>query len=59
MADQSKHGSDTGAAFVGLIGGALLIGAILYAIVVFTNKQFEGHKKGETAARAVAAESLV
>lgn len=44
MADHSKQGSsDTGAAFVGLIGGALFIGIIVYVIVLLTNKKFEGH----------------
>ena len=36
------------AAFAGLIGGALFIGAILYGIVLLTNSQFkkeEGEKK--------------
>ncbi len=46
--DHSNGGSDTGAAFVGLIGGALFIGAILYTIVVFTNKHYAG-EKGEKA----------
>ena len=58
MADNSKHGSDTGAAFVGLIGGALFIGAILYAIVIWTNKQFEGHA-AETASAPAAVASVV
>lgn len=50
MADHSKHGSDTGAAFVGLIGGALFIGVLLYAIVMWTNTLFEGHAPTETSA---------
>ncbi len=36
------------AAFAGLIGGALFIGAILYGIVLLTNNQFKkegGEKK--------------
>jgi hypothetical protein len=37
------HGSDKGAAFIGLIGGAVLIGAILYGIVLWTNSLFAGH----------------
>ena len=48
MADHSKHGSDTGAAFVGLIGGALFIGIIIYAIVLWTNSRFEGHAPAGT-----------
>jgi hypothetical protein len=39
----NQQGSDMGAAFTGLIGGAILIGAIMYGIVLWTNKQFEGH----------------
>ena len=44
MAGHDNHGgSDMGAAFTGLIGGAILVGAILYAIVLWTNAQFAGH----------------
>ena len=32
-----------GAAFTGLIGGAIFIGAIMYGIVVWTNAQFASH----------------
>jgi hypothetical protein len=39
----AKRGSDMGAAFVGLIGGAVLIGAIVFAIVLWTNGRFAGH----------------
>lgn len=45
----TPRGSDKGAAFVGLIGGALLIGAILLGITLWTNAQFAGHKAGEKA----------
>ena len=58
MADNSKHGSDTGAAYVCLIGGALFIVAILYAIVLWTNSRFEGHK-AETASAPAAVASVV
>ena len=37
MGGHAQQGSDKGAAFMGLIGGAVLIGAILYAIVIWTN----------------------
>ncbi len=37
------QGSDKGAAFIGLIGGAVLISAILYGIVRWTNSLFAGH----------------
>ena len=43
MSTHSKGGSDTGAAFAGLIGGGLFIGLILWGIVILTNRQFEGH----------------
>ncbi|MBL0940926.1 MAG: hypothetical protein IBJ03_18685 [Gemmatimonadaceae bacterium] len=44
MAGHDNHGgSDMGAAFTGLIGGAILVGAILYGIVIWTNGQFAGH----------------
>jgi hypothetical protein len=52
----SAHGSDMGAAFTGLIGGAILIGAILYGIVLWTNSKFEGHK-AEKATGAVVVEA--
>ena len=32
---------DLGAAFAGLIGGSIFIGAILYGIVVLTNNSFK------------------
>lgn len=42
-----------GAAFTGLIGGAILVGAILYAIVLWTNKKFEGHGAQKASAAQV------
>jgi len=49
----SNGGSDMGAAFVGLIGGSIFIGAILYGIVILTNNHFEkeaaAHKAGAAA----------
>jgi len=44
-----KHDTnpDMGAAFTGLIGGAILLGAILYGVVQWTNSRFEGHAAGE------------
>lgn len=44
MSTHYTSGRDTGAAFRGLIFGAAFIGAILYGIVVLTNRQFESHK---------------
>ncbi len=49
MGGHAEQGSDKAAGFMGLIGGAILIGAILYGIVIWTNGQFAGHeaeKKG-------------
>ena len=41
-----------GAAFAGLVGGALFIGAILYGIVLLTNNHFNA-EKGEAKTGAV------
>ena len=54
MAGHENHQSDMGAAFTGLIGGAVFIGIVLYAVVLWTNKQFESHKT-EGAAHGAAA----
>ncbi|MES2524145.1 MAG: hypothetical protein V4617_15675 [Gemmatimonadota bacterium] len=54
MSKSTTGGSDTGAAFVGLIGGAIFIGAILYGIVIWTNQQFEGHGEAEKPAASAA-----
>ena len=43
------HSSDKPAAFVGLIGGLILIVALCYAMVVWTNAKFEGHTPGRPA----------
>ena len=59
MSGHSNHGSDKGAAFTGLIGGAIVIGAILYGIVLWTNAQFAGHEGGEKKTGAVAVHSSV
>lgn len=60
MAGHDAHGgSDTGAAFAGLIGGAIFIGAILYGIVLWTNDRFAGHKAEKPAAAAAAVPSAM
>ena len=41
-----QHGSDKSAAFTGLIGGVLFVGAILYGITMWTNAKFAGHEEG-------------
>lgn len=59
MGGHAQQGSDKGAAFVGLIGGAIFIGAILYGIVIWTNGQFAGHEAEKKAAVAVGVSPLV
>ncbi len=54
MSHAAHHPEDKGAAFTGLIGGAIFVGAICYGIVLWTNAKFEGHK-AEKAPAAVAA----
>ncbi len=39
-----SHGSDKGAAFAGLIGGAIFIAIVVMALVVWTNKRFDAHE---------------
>jgi hypothetical protein len=43
---------DKKAAFVGLVGGVALIGALVYGMVLWTNTRFAGHEGGEKAAAA-------
>lgn len=47
------HGSDKGAAFAGLIGGAIFIGAVVYGLVVWTNGRFAEHEAGAESEHAV------
>jgi hypothetical protein len=44
---QHDTNPDIGPAFTGLIGGAILLGAILYGVVQWTNGRFEDHEAGE------------
>lgn len=44
MSQEHSKNPDMGAAFVGLIGGAVFIGVILYAIVLWTNAHFAAEK---------------
>jgi hypothetical protein len=46
------HGSDKGAAFVGLFGGIVVLAAVMYGIVQWTNAQFAGHTAGAPPAAA-------
>ena len=50
----SLHQGDKPAAFAGLIGGTLLVLAMVLVIVQMTNKKFVGHKAGAPAAGAPA-----
>ena len=42
----ATHGSDKGAAFAGLIGGAIFIACVVYGLVVWTNARFASHEGG-------------
>ena len=60
MATHSHHapGSDKAPAFIGLIGGVIVLGAFMYGIVLWTNAKFAGHAApaaGTPAATAPAA----
>jgi hypothetical protein len=44
MSHTQPHPGDKGAAFKGLIIGVISLMAILYTVVYFTNKKFEGHE---------------
>lgn len=53
MTHAPAHGSDKGAAFAGLIGGAIFIAIVVYTLVVWTNNLFDSHEaEGEHASRA-------
>jgi hypothetical protein len=56
---QHDTNPDIGPAFTGLIGGAIVIGAILYGIVLWTNARFaEHHKETKKAAVTIVAPSV-
>lgn len=48
----APQGTDRKAAFTGLIVGAVVTVAILYATVLWTNARFAGHATGSTPAAA-------
>ena len=58
MSEHHTPSSDMGAAFAGLIGGAVFIGAILFGIVVLTNRHF-ANEKAEGGEKGGAKTSLV
>ncbi len=41
---------DKRAAFVGLLSGMVVVGALVYGMVLWTNAQFAGHEAGGAAA---------
>ena len=43
---------DKGPAFVGLFAGMLLLGALIYGMVQWTNSRFEGHHAAAPGAAA-------
>ena len=58
MSSHSHGGSDMGAAFAGLIGGAIFIGAVLYGIVIWTNSHFEAEKAEHKAGASMSAPAV-
>ena len=44
----TAHAPDKAAGFMGLIVGVILLLAVMYGIVVWTNGRFEGHAAGTT-----------
>ena len=40
----TTHGSDMGAAYMGLIVGTIALLAVVITIVMLTNRKFEGHE---------------
>ncbi len=55
MSHSPSHGSDKGAAFAGLIGGAIFIAIVVYALVVWTNNLFDSHEGEHAETAAVSA----
>jgi hypothetical protein len=50
----SLHSGDKPAAFIGLVGGLVLIVVMVGSIVAWTSSKFEGHTPGAPAAGAPA-----
>lgn len=46
---------DKAAAFVGMLGGLVVLGAMTYGMVLWTNSRFAGHEGGEKPAAAAEA----
>jgi hypothetical protein len=45
----SLYRGDMRAAYIGLVGGALVLSLLLYTIVHLTNRKFEGHRTAAAA----------
>ncbi len=58
MGGHAEQDSDKAAGFMGLIGGAIFIGAIIYGIVLWTNAQFAGHESEGKKGAAIEAPRL-
>ena len=54
MATHQHHapGSDKAPAFIGLIGGAVVLAVFLYGIVLWTNAKYAGHGEAKEGAPA-------
>jgi hypothetical protein len=55
MSSSHSHESDKGAAFLGLIGGAIFIAIVVVALVKWTNARFDAHEGGHAGAAMPAA----
>ena len=54
MSHHHDVSQDKGPAFVGLIGGVIVLGAFMYGMVVWTNAKFAGHSAGAAKPAAAA-----
>lgn len=54
MSHAVHHPEDKGAAFTGLIGGLVFVGAVMVGITLWTNAKFAGHKAEKAATEAPA-----
>ncbi|MFN9214426.1 MAG: hypothetical protein ACK6C3_09065 [Gemmatimonadota bacterium] len=52
MSHAEHHPEDKGAAFAGLIGGMVFVGAVMLGITLWTNAKFAGHNAEKAAAEA-------
>ena len=52
--DHHDVSQDKGPAFLGLFGGLIVIGAVIYGMVLYANAQFAGHAAGKAGTPAAA-----